>query len=191
MIFPNWVDIVMVLFLARQIYKARESNLITEGLRLLGIILATFFALHYYSPIGVFFKKNLIVFDKVFDLVAFSIIAWIIILFFEGICKGWIAILKWNIYPVIDRNVGFFLGVIKSFLLGGIIFYSLCVSGIDSISDGVKNSVTRSLFGNLSVAVYQTVFLDIITPFFPEEKPNTKVFIFSDEDLSLTKTAAP
>lgn len=184
----NWVDIVVVILYLRISYIAFRSGLPVEFFKLLGTILAIYFALHYYTNFSNWIDQRLPVARgkaplQFLDFLCFLILVILGYLIFVLFRSIFYRTIKMEAVPRLHKWGGLVLGLARGYLLAGLIIFMLVISTIGYL----KNSTSRSYLGKQLFKVapdtYSWLWNNISSKFMTQEKFN-KTFIEVQEDFS-------
>ncbi len=176
----NWIDIVMGCVLARAIYIGVRTGFVIEFFKLLGIVLGTFLALHYYVRLGDFLHTKLWMPAEMVNIIAYLLLWILAVLVMKFIRDGWMLILKTQANPVIDKWGGFILGIIRGLLICGLVYTLFFLTRNPYLGKKSKDSFLGFYLVDLSPNVYSGCFDGFISKFFSDEKRNNDVFKLKD-----------
>ncbi len=180
----NWVDFFVIILLIRISYIALKNGIFVELFKLLGIILATYLSLHYYTRLGNLlnrFIKTDAVSMEVLDflsLVILIIMGYIIaVILREGLSR----FIKVDVASIIDRWLATILGLGRGILVASLI---MCMFSLPVITY-FKKSVDKSYLGErlLKIAplIYSGIWNNFMSKFMPQEKFNQEILEFRQE----------
>jgi len=170
-----WVDILIMLVFVVGIHNKTKRDLVSEFFKLIGVLCATFIALHFYKRLAHIWS-GVSVLGEYSDFLAFSILSGSVIGFFYLVRRGWFDILKIDLNSIIDRLGGFIFSIVKSYFVGGLIFFSFLLSGHQILSTAAKKSLSYRLFKKTSINIYHVVYSGFIVNFFPKEPLNRSAY---------------
>ncbi len=175
----TWLDLLILLVIILGILNGKKSNFFTEFFKLGGAFFATFLAIQYYLRFGDFLKTFVPYPDNVFVpketfyyFVAYSLIAVFVYCLVSITRDGWVIILNVKFDPVIDKTLGFVLATIKLFLIVGLIFFGLTVSGNGILGRTAETSLSRFLFQGISETIYKGCHSLVLGPVETDIYPN-------------------
>lgn len=177
----NWVDVVMLAILGLGINSGRKSDFFTELVILIGTILAACFSLHYYVRFGNVLNANFVLPKNSQEVLAFVLIAGVIVgitLLAKG---GWLVILKINLKKEIDNWGSLVLALTKSIFLCSLVLFTFIISGRPAIQEASAKSFSFMLFKKPALGAYSVFYTGFIAPFFKEELLNQKAFRATSE----------
>ena len=179
----NIVDILMAMSVAAVIFIGRKEGIVAGIFKLFGIFCSTFVALHYYVRFADFLRVQFFNKDTETEFFAFCLLAIPLVAAFIVICNGWVLILKLKLFALIDRSGGIILALIRSYYVCGLLFFAIVLSGQNFAVPQARSAVSRILFNNVSVGLYEKTYASLIQKFFPHEDMNTHPFWLVSENL--------
>lgn len=180
MVSPNWVDVILVLIIVLTINAARESNLFSELFILVGILLGSFTAVHYYIVLGGLIETFFPPLKVINQIFAFAVIFLSISILFSLIRDGWFHILKIEVQHQIDYWGAIVLAWARSIFSASLILFALCLLGDANISRGVKISVSNRFIGDIVLNFYSGWYQAIFQKFLPKEPLNREALSVLD-----------
>ncbi len=174
----NWVDILVVVVLIRVCWAAVKGGFLAELFKILGTICATYLALHYYivlsdSVRGQIPSKNIPL--DFLDFVFFVILAITGYLLFVVIRQAILKFINMEPIPQLNKWGGLVLGLVRAFLLNGLLIFMFLISSISYLKNSVANSYSGEYFSKIAVGVYSSLWNGITSKFMAKEKFNETV----------------
>ncbi|MBM3255062.1 MAG: CvpA family protein [Candidatus Omnitrophica bacterium] len=173
----NWVDIVILILLARICYIAVKSGMLTELFKLLGVILSAYLSLHYYVLFSAYFVNRLglkNINTHFIGLFSFVLLAAAGYLVFLGLRILFVKFIKAESTPGLHRWGGIIVGLARGFLLASLVVFSLAISGSGYFYNSVKDSYSGRYWVNLSCGFYSNLWDNLASKFMTQEKFNKK-----------------
>ncbi len=174
----NFIDIIIVIILFRICYIAAKMGLAIEFFKFLGVIFATYVSLHYYTKVSDIIQRSLLPKGmplEFADFVIFLVLAQVIYLGFVVIRNIFCHFIKLEAVPEISKFGGLLLGLIRGFLVVGLLVYTLSISSINYLTNSVKNSYLGSRAFLISPNTYSWLWNNIFSKFSATEKLNSTV----------------
>lgn len=179
----DWLDIVVIILLVRIIYVGVKSGLVSDLFKLIGTILGTYLALHYYSSLSGFISEKS-GFDKsalgILDFAIFIILLLVGYFIFVGIRIVVIKLVKMEAHPLVDKWGGFASGIFRAALFTGVIIYIMMISNVAYLKNSVTDSFSGKYISNVSPSTYSFLWNNIMSKFMSGEKFNDNVFLVRD-----------
>ena len=161
----TFIDLIFLILCLRVVYIAISRGIVSESFKLVGLLLGSFFAFHYYSFLA----------DKISDKIPFLSREYFLLFSFLLILLGIRLIFTLSRLIVTfffkkdqvyfkKRVVLLFLGAFRASLIGSIVFFSLYLSPLDSTR--FCHSISYSIFKNVGPKIYLIAFkvYDKISP---------------------------
>jgi uncharacterized membrane protein required for colicin V production len=174
----NWVDLAIIILFIRICYVAYRSELPVELFKLAGIICAIYISLHYYAGTADFFRQRMGFKEmplEFLDFISFALLATIGILFFL-----FLRIIFWRFVRIEAINAlnkwgSLLIGIIRCFLLVGLLSFALTISSISYLRDSVGYSYLGNRFFRVAPSVYTWLWEAVVSKFMTGEKFNPTV----------------
>lgn len=186
----NWIDLLIFLpILFRSIYIGLRQGVITEFFKILGVISASYFTLHYYPLLGNFLAGAMPVTLELEPCLIFSylFLFFLVIITFIFIRQVILTVTKIETVNLLMIWGGVILGFLRGIFLTSMIFIFLFLL----TNNYLTGSVRQSYFGNKVIRVapvtYRFIFDNLVVNFFPDEKLNQGIFKMLDENLEEAK----
>ncbi len=176
----NWLDIFVVIFLLRIIYIAARSGLPVEIFKLLGVLVAVYISLHYYTLLsdrilGFFAAGKEKVPLEFADFVSFVVLAvagyMVFVLLRSVFCK----FIKMEAVANLNRFGGLILGLFRAYLLLGLIMFAMAISSVSYMEKSVKESYMGGHLFQVAPNTYSWLWDNLASKFMGTEKFNKTV----------------
>ena len=171
----NWVDLFMACIIAGILYIGRENDFFSEVFKLIGVYFATIIAIHYYVPVGRFVAVKWLVPNIIQEVFAFVLLSLLVITLFHFVREGWMILLKVEGLAFLDHWGKWVLTVVRVYLICGLTFLALLMTGHRAIAYKARSSLSSKLFLYTSIYLYKSFFLDFVYKVLPDEPLNEKV----------------
>lgn len=172
----NWVDYFVIILLIRISYNGIKQGLPTEFFKTLGIIVAIFFSLHFYTGWGKFLNQHSILSSKVADFLAFIALIILINIAFFFIRVVFFRLIKVEAMGFLDKWGGGILGFIRGILVASLIILILNLSTIKYLGKSTKDSLSGGSLSVLAPKIYSLIFDNILIKFSPQAQPNEAIY---------------
>jgi len=179
----NWIDIVVIIIIARITYIAIKKGLFIEVFKFLGAIFAVFICLHYYTKLGDLLNNFLKVSSLSLDLCDFISFAllWIgVTLVFVLLRDVFSHLIKIEAISIINRWFSLFLGLARGLILASLLMYIFSIPAIEYLKKSVQNAYLGRRVFFVSSSLYQKLWNNFVSKFRPAEE-------FNQECLNLEK----
>jgi len=183
----KWVDVLVVILLFRIGYIAMKNGLPVEIFKLLGIILATYLALHYYTALSDWIRAYVDKEEKMplqfLDFLVFLALTILGYLIFVLLRSTFYRFIKMEAAPRLRKWGGLVLGIARGILLASLIVFMLVISSISYLRDSAKNSYSGKQLFKLTTSTYTWLWNAVTSKFMSGEKFN-KTILEVQEDLA-------
>lgn len=174
----NFLDFIILIVLFRICYVAAKTGLAVEIFKVLGVIFSTYFGLHYYTVLSDFIHKRFLPDSVPLEFIDFIVLVLLItagylcfVLLRGLLCR----FIQLDAVPKINQIGGLILGVGRSFLVVGLLAFTLSISTVGYFSNAVKSSYLGSQAFSISPATYGWLWNNIFSKFSGQEKFNSTV----------------
>ena len=167
----------MAVFL-RICYISFKTGLSIEIFKLLGVLFATYFSLHYYTMISDLIRRRFLPKEMPLEFMDFIIFLLLAILVYFGFIVLRTVLSRFiqlNAIPRLNQAAGLILGIGRGFLVVGLLSYSLAVSSVDYFKGSVKHSYLGSRAVSISPRTYGWLWNNVFSKFSGREKFNSTV----------------
>ncbi|MCM8795922.1 MAG: CvpA family protein [Candidatus Omnitrophica bacterium] len=173
----NWVDILVIILYLRIIYIAFKSGLIAEFFKLLGTLLAIYLALHYFTFLSDWVSARLpVVREKAplesLDFLCFVILTLVGYFSFVLLRSVFSRIIKTEAMPGLNRWGGFILGLIRGYLVVGLVIFMFVISSISYLKKSTQHAYTGRHLFQVAPATYKWFWEKVASKFMTHEKFN-------------------
>lgn len=178
----NWLDVVLILVIIRIVFIGVVQGFVVEFFKISGMFFATVVSLHYYARMGKFFHESLDLpewFTEIFSLI---VLLSVMVLMFKVVREGWLLILKMEAKPGFSQWGGGILGCFRSFLICGLVIFSIYLTENQVLVKYADRSMVGSYLRDLPQKVYRAAFDGVLVKFFPDEEFNNKAFSTIEKD---------
>jgi len=174
----NWVDIFVVIVVFRICYISLKNGLAKDFFKLLGTLTAIYISLHYYIVICDLLRKYMPV-EKIplefLDFLVFTVLAILGYLVFVLLRSIFDCFIKMEAVPRLNKWGGLVSGILRSFLLAGLIIFMLAISSIGYLKKSTEDSYFGKRFFNIAPNTYSWLWNAVASKFMTAEKFNNKV----------------
>ncbi|MCM8797140.1 MAG: CvpA family protein [Candidatus Omnitrophica bacterium] len=171
----NWVDLLALFILLRASYVGIASGFSKELFKLLGLVFAVCFSMHYFTALSDISRKYIttksIPLDFL-DFISFVILAISGYCIFVLIRITFERFIKMEEVPVLSRLGGVILGLARGFLLTSLIMFCLFISTISNFKRNVVRSLAAPQVFKIAPATYRWVWNNIASKFTTSKEIN-------------------
>lgn len=174
----NFLDFVLVIIFLRVCYIAAVMGLSIEIFKLGGVLFSSFIALHYYTYFSDLIMKKSSAQVVPLDFMDFMVFIFLIAagyLSFVLLRNLLFRFVQLNAIPKINQFLGLLLGILRGFLVVGLIAFTLTISSVNYLSSSVKHSYLGSQAFEILPQTYGWLWNNIFSKFLSKEKFNPVV----------------
>lgn len=166
------VDIGVIVILLIGFILARKRQFFSELFSLIGIATAAILTLHYYIRLSDIISKKFFIPENVSPIWSY-----VFLIIFLGFIlsiglESLAAVFKLEMSPNVDQWGGLFLGLVKVYLVTGLIFLGMFVSQQKEIIRAADESLSQAVFRNTAVDFYQFIFDQVLVKLNPQAEKN-------------------
>jgi membrane protein required for colicin V production len=162
----NWYDIIVAVALLYGVWSGVRTGLFGEILRVVGIILTVWAAVHFYIPVGDWLKSVTRLSEEPARLIAFVVIAlavYLIMLMVRNFVTG--KVKKFKFWAMIDNLGGAVAGLVRMTVVMAAVTIGISLMRSPFWHRQVS---TNSIFGSAVVAQFPSV-AEVVKKSFPEK----------------------
>jgi uncharacterized membrane protein required for colicin V production len=174
----NFLDILFLIIAFRICFVAAKTGLATEFFKFLGVVSATYVALHYYTTLSDIIQRRFLAQFmplEFMDFLIFLVLALLGYLGFVALRSIFDHFIKLEAAPRISKFGGVIFGLVRGFLVIGLLTYTLMISSVSYLSKTVKHSYFGVRACSISPQTYDWLWSNIFSKFSPREKFNPTV----------------
>ena len=175
----NWVDLLYMVLFLRVMYISLNTGFSIEIFKFLGILCAVYVGLHYYTDLSDIFQNKSVQTEKsalqFIDLVCYIMLVVAGCLFFLLIRFAVTRYIKIDTVTGLNRWGGFLVGLVRGYLLIGLISYGLAASSIVYFKDMLRESLIGPSTFHIAPDAYRCMWNSVASKFAVNEKFNTAV----------------
>ncbi len=168
----NAADLLMTVIIATIVRVGWRGRVMSEFVKLFGILCTIFITLHYYVRFANFLRVQFFGRDTSTEFFAFTLLAVFFSVVFIFLGRGWALLWKMKAHPRTDRYGGLIVSLARSYFTCGLIFFALVLSGHGFVMPTARGSLTSMLFRHVAEDFYRTSHSVLIEDFFPGETIN-------------------
>jgi len=163
----NWVDVLVAILMLRISYVAFRDGLSHEIFPLIGSILIMVLAMHYYAFLGNFISRKMMNMPiELANFLSFLVLVAVLGLLVRLLRVLLDKIVKVQWHPIIEKFGGLAAGIMKAFVVTGIVLTTLSLMPLSYLVWSIKD---RSLTGKYILGVGPQIY-DRVGIFLPAIK---------------------
>lgn len=174
----NFIDIIIIILSLRICYISFKMGLPVELFKLLGVIFATYIALHYYTSLSDIIQRSFLPKEMPLEFLDFLVFIVLVL----GAYSGFVVLrsmfyrfIKLEASPRLSQFGGLILGLARVFFTTGLLVYILMISSVKYLNDSVKFSYFGSRSYAVAPKIYGWLWGNIVSKFSVKEKFNPTV----------------
>ena len=145
---------------------------LVEFFKLIGMLVATFITLHYFTSFGEFLGGFLPLPLHFMEFISFLALWMVVVLVFKVIRDGWLLLIKTEAQETLNKVGGALTGIFRGLLVCGMVIMAFFLSGNHYLTKTSNASFSGFYLTNFSTGVYESCFDNLVSKFFPKEKKN-------------------
>ena len=174
----NWVDIFVLIIVFRIGYIAMRTGIMIEIFKFGGVISSIYISSHYYTILSDFIKQRLpgeFMPLEILDFLSFIILltlGYLIFVLLRSICRNFI---KLDSPSIINRWTGLALGILRGYLISGIVIFTMVISSVAYFKNSSAHSYFAKQLFEVQPGVYAWLWNNIGSKLIKSEKFNPTV----------------
>jgi uncharacterized membrane protein required for colicin V production len=170
----NWIDVALVVLFVRMIFVGIKNGFISEFFKSLGIIIAVFISLHYYSFLAAWLAMKTKIAWNYWDLVMFAVLWLCITLFFKFVGDGVMLLFKAETtHQGFDKYASGIVAVGRGILVCSMTIFLLLLTHNVPVTRMTLHSYSFKIAGHAAVGTYSFLYKNLIDKLFVGEHFNT------------------
>jgi len=170
----NWIDAALVFLFIRMIFVGVKNGFISEFFKSLGVIVAIFVSLHYYSFLAAWTIKKTGVSWDYWDLTIFTAIWLITALFFKLVGDGVLLLFKVETtHEGFDKYAAGVVAVGRGILVCSLMIFLVLLMHNGTMSRMALRSYSYKVAGHAQVNIYTYLYKNLVGKLFTGEHYNT------------------
>jgi len=174
----NWVDIAVLILLFRIGYVALKTGLPLEVFKFLGVITAIYISCHYYTALSDFMRQRLT--GKVMPLALMDFLCFVILanmgyLAFVLLRGFFSHLMKMEPVTTLFKWAGLALGLVRGYLICGIIVFSMSISSVQYLKTSASHSYLGKRLFEVPSSIYAWLWQNVTSNFMTGEKYNSTI----------------
>jgi uncharacterized membrane protein required for colicin V production len=172
----NWIDAALVVLFVRMIFIGVKNGFISEFTKSLGIVVAVFVSLHYYSFLAAWVAKKTNMTWEYWDLVLFAALWLVVALFFKLVKDSLLYLFKVETtHQGFDKYAAGVVAVGRGILVCSMTMFLILLAHHAPLSRMTLRSYSYKIAGHAAVSTYSFLFNHLISKFCVGEHYNAAV----------------
>jgi uncharacterized membrane protein required for colicin V production len=170
----NWIDAALAVLFIRIIFVGVQNGFISEFFKCLGVVVAIFISLHYYSVLAAWMAQKTHFAWGYWDLLMF-VDLWAAVIFFFKLVRDGMALLfkAETIHQGFDKYTGGILAVGHGILVCSLTIFFILLIHFGPLTRMTLHSFSFKIAGRVDVSIYSYLYNHLIDKLFAGEQYNT------------------
>lgn len=137
-VWPNWVDLIVVIIVFTACYNGFSRGLLTSGLRLLGLVVSTLIAVNGAGMVAERIQAWVGAQPALTTFLVFWVVFLALVLTMRAVVNAIAKVVKWEPVNWITQWLGLVLGGLRGAWWAGLFVLTLSVSGFGPVQESVE-----------------------------------------------------
>ena len=169
----NWIDIALVVLFVRTIFVGVKNGFISEFFKSIGLIIAVFVSLHYYSFLAAWVAKKTNITWGYWDLATFAALWFTVMFFFKFVIDGIFILFKAETtHQGFDKYGSGIVAVGRGILLCSLTIFLVLLMHSSPLTRMTLHSYSYKIAGRAAVNTYSFLYSHLIDKLFVSEHYN-------------------
>jgi len=170
----NWIDAALAFLLIRMIFVGVKNGFISEFFKALGVVVAVFVSLHYYSFLAAWAAEKTKFSSEYWDLLVVVLLWLAVALFFKLLRSGVLILFKAETtHQGFDKYAAGIVAVGRGILVCSMTIFLILLTHYATMMRMTLNSYSYKVAGRVSVSTYSFLYNHLIDKLFVGEHYNT------------------
>lgn len=173
----NWVDVALAALFARVIFVSVKSGFVAEVFKFLGVIVALFVSLHYYSSLAAFLADHTTLAVESWQFVVFVSLWAGVTFLFRLLRTGILLLFKVETtHQGVDKYAAGFLGGGRAIFLASMLIFSLLLLRHPYLQNQTVHAYGYKVAAKAAPNTYSFLFHNVVGKLAEGERFNEDVF---------------
>jgi uncharacterized membrane protein required for colicin V production len=169
----NWVDAALVLLFVRMIFTGVKNGFISEFFKFLGVVVAVFVSLHYYSYFAAWAAWKTHISWDYWDLMVFAGLWFGVAFIFRFIREGLLVLFKVDTkHEGFDKYAAGIVAVARGILVCSMTIFLVLLMYNGPLTRMVLRSYSYKITGRAAVSTYSFLFNNLVNKLFEGQHYN-------------------
>jgi hypothetical protein len=170
----NWVDVGLALLFVRMIFAAVQNGFLSELFKLLGVVVAVFVSLHYYSYIAAWLAQKTSFTWDYWDLTVFALLWLGVTLFFRLLSGGILFLFKAEAnHPDFNKYAAGIVAVGRGILVCSMCIFLILLTRQAPLVRMTVHAYSYKIAGRAAVGTYSFLYTRLVQKLVQGEHYNT------------------
>jgi uncharacterized membrane protein required for colicin V production len=172
----NWIDVALVFLFLRVIFIGVKNGFITELFKCLGVVLAVFVSLHYYSILAAWLAGVTTLSIGCWEIVMFASLWFAVILIFKFVREGVLILFKIETnHQGFDKYAAGILACGRGILICSLTIFLILLMNNGLVTRMTLHSYGYKITGRAAVGTYSVLFNNLVDKLWPGQHYNAAV----------------
>ncbi len=169
----NWIDAALVILFVRMIFVGIKNGFISEFFKSLGVVVAVFVSLHYYSFCAAWVARKIHCPWEYWDLCVFAGLWFIVALAFKFISDGILILFKVETnHPGFNKYAAGIVAVGRGILVCSLALFLVLLTHNGPLTRMTLRSYSFKIAGHAAVGTYSFLYKNIVDKLFEGQHYN-------------------
>jgi len=170
----NWIDLGLAVLLIRMIFVGVKNGFVSEFFKFLGVVVAVFVSLHYYSFLAAWVAEKTNLSCDYWDLVMFAGLWVAVTLFFKLLGDGILLLFKVETtHKGFDKYAAGIMAVVHGILVCSLTIFLILLAHNGPVTRMTLSSYSYKIAGRAGVNTYSFLYNNLVDKLFAGEHYNT------------------
>lgn len=169
----NWIDVAVFALFVWIVFVAVKNGFISELFKFLGVVVAVFVSLHYYSSWAAWLARKTHLTWSCWDLLVFAGLWFAVALFFKFIRNGILVLFKVETnHQGFDKYAAGVVGVARGILVSSMVIFLVLLVHYGPMTRMAFRSYSFKISGHAAVGTYSFLYNHLVDKLFMGEHYN-------------------
>jgi uncharacterized membrane protein required for colicin V production len=169
----NWIDAALILLFIRIVFVGVKNGFISEFFKSLGVVVAVFISLHYYSFLAAWAAKKTNISWDYWDLAVFAGLWLLVSFFFKLVREGILVLFKIETtHQGFDQYASGIVAVCRGVLVCSLTIFLILLTHNGPLTRMTVRSPSYKIAGHAAVITYSFLYNNLIGKLVPGEHYN-------------------
>ena len=172
----NWVDAGLLVLFVRMIFVGVKNGFLSEFFKALGVVVAVFLSLHYYSYLSAWLTMKTGFAWGYWDLVICMAIWLVVAFFFKFLREGILILFKVETnHEGFDKYAAGLVAVARGIMVASMVIFLILLAHNNLVTRMTMRSYSFKIAGRASVMTYGFLYNNLVSKLFVGEHYNSAV----------------
>lgn len=169
----NWIDVALAVLFIWIIFVGVKNGFVTEFFKCLGVVVAAFISLHFYSYLAVWVAEKTQLAFNYWGLVIFALLWLAVVLFFKLLTQSFLMLFKIETnHQGFDKYAAGILAVGRGILVCSLTIFLVLLTQNGPLTRMALHSYGFKIAGRAAVSTYSFLYTNLVDKLFVGEHYN-------------------